>query len=271
MVKKERLSFIEGVKECLTNFSFKGRSRRSEFWWYTLVFICISTFYGYRKYIFPNYDTNSIIVWCLLVFFLIVSYYQLAVTVRRLHDIGKSGWWVGVLAILQISSNLFRINGDEDKGYLINLVHIILFCVVVLGFCSRDSEKVENRYGKSPKYDLSYEKVSEDFSESLLGKVILGCGGCLITIIPLIIPIIVLTFVTKLLCDIDPNTTYTWYSGIWHGLFFVPNLIRSWLGNALFKAESYTTAYNIWWWIVVIWQGLTILFNGIIILFERRC
>lgn len=261
MEKKERLSFIEGIKECLQNISFKGRSRRSEFWWYTLFFVCISTFFGCRKIIFPHYDTNSVIVWGLLIFFLIVSYYQLAVTVRRLHDIGKSGWWAGILAILLILSNIFCINGDEDTGALVNLLYIILLCVVVLGFCTMDSKKEENKYGKSPKYDSGYEKESEDFSDSLLGKVILGCGGCLMTIIPLVIPIIELTFVTKLLCDIDPNTTYTWYSGIWHGLFFVPNLIRSWFGNALFKAESYTTAYNIWWWIVVVWLGITILFG----------
>mgnify|MGYP003400363497 CR=1 FL=1 len=35
-------------------------------------------------------------------------------------------------------------------------------------------------------------------------------------------------FIGWLLCDIDPNKTYTWYSGIWHGMFFIPNFIRSW-------------------------------------------
>ena len=51
------------------------------------------------------------------------------------------------------------------------------------------------------------------------------------------------------LCDIDPAKTYTWYSGIWQGMFFVPNLVRSWFSDALFKAESFTTAYNIFYWI----------------------
>lgn len=129
MEKKERLSFIEGIKECLQNISFKGRSRRSEFWWYTLFFVCISTFFGCRKIIFPHYDTNSVIVWGLLIFFLIVSYYQLAVTVRRLHDIGKSGWWAGILAILLILSNIFCINGDEDTGALVNpFIHNTALC-----------------------------------------------------------------------------------------------------------------------------------------------
>lgn len=55
-----------------------------------------------------------------------------------------------------------------------------------------------------------------------------------------------------LLCDISPHEHYTWLSGIWHGTFFIPNLIRSWFGDALYKAVDYTTAYKVWWWITTI-------------------
>ena len=48
-----------------------------------------------------------------------------------------------------------------------------------------------------------------------------------------------------LFCDIDSDKYYTWYSGIWHGLFFIPNLLRSWFGDALYKANNYSTAYNV--------------------------
>jgi hypothetical protein len=65
----------------------------------------------------------------------------------------------------------------------------------------------------------------------------------------IIITILVYCFLGWLLCDIDAEKTYTWYSGIWHGLFFVPNLLRSWFGDALYKAETYTTAYNVFFWI----------------------
>ena len=59
-------------------------------------------------------------------------------------------------------------------------------------------------------------------------------------------------FIGWLLCDIGPNKTYTWYSGIWHGMFFIPNFIRSCIGDALYKANEYTTAYNVWWWITTV-------------------
>lgn len=65
-----------------------------------------------------------------------------------------------------------------------------------------------------------------------------------------------------LLCDIDPAKEYYWYSGIWHGLFFIPNLIRSWFGDAIYKAETHTTAYNVSWWIFTVLSVLGFLFGG---------
>lgn len=68
----------------------------------------------------------------------------------------------------------------------------------------------------------------------------------------IIITIFIYCFVGWLLCDIDYCEYYTWYSGIWHGLFFIPNLLRSWLGDALYKANFYSAAYNVWWWITTV-------------------
>ena len=65
-----------------------------------------------------------------------------------------------------------------------------------------------------------------------------------------------------LLCDIDVEKVYTWYSGIWHGLFFVPNFIRHLVWNSPYKAEFYTTAYNIFYWIVSIISTFDFIFGG---------
>lgn len=51
-----------------------------------------------------------------------------------------------------------------------------------------------------------------------------------------------------LVCDIDPAKEYTWYSGLWQGLFFIPNLIRHLLGIGLYKAIHFTTGYTICYW-----------------------
>lgn len=65
------------------------------------------------------------------------------------------------------------------------------------------------------------------------------------------------------LCDIEPYKTYTWYSGIWQGLFCIPNWIRSlFYDDVLCKANTYTAGYNIWWWIVFIWTLLAVVIGG---------
>ena len=65
---------------------FKSRARRQEFWMYMLVNFVISVVLG--------------IIGSLIHFTLLGSIYSLAVLVptlsvgvRRLHDMGKSGWW----------------------------------------------------------------------------------------------------------------------------------------------------------------------------------
>lgn len=80
--------------------------------------------------------------------------------------------------------------------------------------------------------------------------------------IKLTIVVLFMILIGWFLCDIDPDKTYTWYSGIWHGLFFIPNLIRSWFTDALYKAETYTTAYNILWWVFAVGPLCSFIFGA---------
>jgi len=59
------------------------------------------------------------------------------------------------------------------------------------------------------------------------------------------------------LCDIDPEKSYFWISGIWHGLFFLPNFILSMFTDHTFKAETYSGAYNFFWWIATIFSTIS--------------
>lgn len=78
----------------------------------------------------------------------------------------------------------------------------------------------------------------------------------------ILITILVYCFLGWLLCDINSEKEYTWYSGIWHGMFFVVNLVRSWFTNALYKAEIYTATYNVFYWIFNTLSVLGFLFGG---------
>ncbi|MGC1892188.1 MAG: DUF805 domain-containing protein [Pseudolabrys sp.] len=71
------MSFVEAISSCFRNYAnFTGRAVRSEFWyWYIFVAIVLIVF-GVLALILPS----------------------LAVSVRRLHDIDRTGWWVLIAA-----------------------------------------------------------------------------------------------------------------------------------------------------------------------------
>jgi uncharacterized membrane protein YhaH (DUF805 family) len=115
---------------------FAGRSRRKEFWMFTLINIIISilamlldSFAGW--YLFkPDQEglgifySGGVLETIYQAFILIPS---ISVTVRRLHDRGKSGW-----------------------NFLIVLIPII-GTIWVLIECAMDSIPGENQYGPNPK------------------------------------------------------------------------------------------------------------------------
>ena len=91
------MNFMDAVKTCLTKYaSFSGRATRSEYWWFIL-FVAIL-----QGITIPlNEIIQAIVILALLL-------PTLAVAVRRLHDINRSGWWYfivflplfGVLALI---------------------------------------------------------------------------------------------------------------------------------------------------------------------------
>lgn len=68
---------------------------------------------------------------------------------------------------------------------------------------------------------------------------------------------------TVKICYIDSNKSYTWLSGIWHGLFVIPHWIVSWFSDDIYcKAPNSTTAYSVWWWITFVFTNLGIFGGG---------
>lgn len=72
--------------------TFKGRACRSEFWWFYLLTLVVALVFG----LFGKVGRIIDIVWSIAI---IVP--SLAVGARRLHDIGKSGWYQ-LLALIPI-------------------------------------------------------------------------------------------------------------------------------------------------------------------------
>ncbi|MCX8649903.1 DUF805 domain-containing protein [Gilliamella sp. B2776] len=108
--------------DCITKnyINFKGRARRKEYWMYML-FILIASFFTIILDKSLGLDLNITTI-----FLLATTLPTLAVSVRRLHDTDKSGWWL----LLQ----------------LVPFGNIILFIFFLM-----DSTPGLNRFGQYPK------------------------------------------------------------------------------------------------------------------------
>ena len=76
------MNFGQATSSCLSKYAtFTGRSSRSEFWWFFVFQILVAV----------AASMLAEIIYSLVVLGLLLP--ALAVGTRRLHDIGKSGWW----------------------------------------------------------------------------------------------------------------------------------------------------------------------------------
>jgi uncharacterized membrane protein YhaH (DUF805 family) len=95
--KGENVNFQKSIQVCYSKFStFSGRASRSEYWWFYLY----STVWGYLLDISDELekwnafgDFKILVYLVLLVGYFIITVPLISAGSRRLHDIGKSGWW----------------------------------------------------------------------------------------------------------------------------------------------------------------------------------
>ena len=82
-------------------FNFEGRARRKEYWMFVLVNLIVGIVRGIVDSVLHTRTTSGIgIVGSLYSLAVLVP--SIAVGARRLHDIGRSGWWqlIGLVPIL---------------------------------------------------------------------------------------------------------------------------------------------------------------------------
>lgn len=105
----------------ITNYSkFDGRASRAEYWWPALVNIVI----GLVLSLLSQASVFFLVIYVIFSLALLIP--SLAVTVRRLHDTGRSGWWI-----------------------LIALIPII-GAIVLIVFLASEGSRGANQYGPPP-------------------------------------------------------------------------------------------------------------------------
>lgn len=106
---------------------FGGRARRKEYWFFFLFNIIISFIVGLIDGFTGSFNPEAGIGILGAIYTLAVFIPGLAVSVRRLHDTNRSGWWL-----------------------LIGLIPLI-GAIVLIVFFVQDSTPGQNQYGENPK------------------------------------------------------------------------------------------------------------------------
>lgn len=106
---------------------FSGRARRKEYWFFALFNIIIGLALTFIDFSTGLYDVEFEIGLLSSLYSLAVLVPGIAVTIRRLHDTSRTGWW-----------------------FLIAFVPII-GVIVLLVFMVFDSTPGDNQYGPNPK------------------------------------------------------------------------------------------------------------------------
>ena len=113
------MPFMDAMKSGVSNsFSLSGRSSRSEFWWFVLgsnlAFILCTILAGAIHEIF-------------LILPLLLIPANITLSVRRLHDVGKSGWM-----------------------FLLMVIPLVNFILIILWFIVDAGQPHANQYGDVP-------------------------------------------------------------------------------------------------------------------------
>ena len=112
------MSFKDSIVTCFSKIvTFDGGARRREYWWFALFVAIID---GVISVILGNGMLAGAIS-------LVIGLCSLSVSIRRLHDIGKSGWFL-----------------------LLDLIPVVGWIILLIWYC-KDSDPGDNRFGPNPK------------------------------------------------------------------------------------------------------------------------
>ncbi len=119
------MTFTAAITSVLTNYAnFQGRAIRSEFWYWALFYFLLTLAIDFVSFVvhgIPVIHGLVAIISVLVGLFLLVP--SLAVEVRRLHDLDKSGWWL-----------------------FISFVPLVGFIILIVWFCTPGTPGA-NRFG----------------------------------------------------------------------------------------------------------------------------
>jgi uncharacterized membrane protein YhaH (DUF805 family) len=101
------MNFQEAVKTCFSKYvDFGGRASRSEYWWFVLAYVIVAIVAGL---------IHEVVYGLVILAFLLPL---LSAGARRLHDIGKSGWWLllGLIPLVNLVLLYFTVQPSQPES-----------------------------------------------------------------------------------------------------------------------------------------------------------
>jgi len=108
------MSFSDAIRSVFKNYAkFDGRALRSEYWWFQLfnLLVILAAYALLIAFVAAgrSYALAGLVVVALVIFSIATFIPNLAVTVRRLHDTDKSGWYLLISLIPYIGAIILLI------------------------------------------------------------------------------------------------------------------------------------------------------------------
>lgn len=185
-----QLSPIGWALRPLKNYArFSGRASRAEFWWFFLfatIFYVAMMFIVMRSFaeLTPTQAADpasainfansgpGVLMSLIGLLWLALLCPMIAVQVRRIHDLNRSGWWIGgfwllyllyvVLSVAMVASARINAGSAPNMGGFaaVGIIAIAMFVysiVLLVFFCLRGTQG-PNRFGEDP-YGANVEEV----------------------------------------------------------------------------------------------------------------
>jgi uncharacterized membrane protein YhaH (DUF805 family) len=144
---------VEVFRKTITEHyvDFRGRVHRQEFWYYILAYVVIYIVLGIAQSVFSTHVLTGLYSLGLLL-------PTLGISVRRLHDTDRSGWWVLLgavpLVLLGLLTSFAMITGAYTMMFLTATLLPILSlaaAALLIYWYAQPGMAGQNQYGPDPK------------------------------------------------------------------------------------------------------------------------
>ena len=173
-----KVGLPQAIKLGFKNYAnFSARATRAEYWWWVLfavvpqIILCVGVVsFSFTTFLGVDLSTTLILYMIYLIWTAAFLVPSLTVSIRRLHDVGKSGWEglkvdlalgvsIGVFGIAVIIAITFGTSGSGIIPILIMLIlgfsGIIAATVWWIVLLGRQGEAGPNKHGPDPRQPLT--------------------------------------------------------------------------------------------------------------------